>query len=252
MIQTTHFIYGTSAAKGKKERESEVKRKRKQRKAQIVFSRRMKAGPVLGVTTPLPLPSLPRPFPVEFKFCTSFFLSRNLWTINHHFTDLFIQILIMKTMINFIPFMLYVSYFFPILHYMSMLSYSMPHPPLHLDSGAQIGRIIHSVSREKGAFHRRSLLVADKSAVRSAKDAIGASRARGEPREDAHLVVQHEATTDDGGLPARLLLRKFPPIWKYARVSLDKPRRFECAFRHAKHSKSDESEHRSIDVDSTR
>jgi len=57
----------------------------------------------------------------------------------------------------------------------------MPLSLLHLDSGAQIGRIIHSVSREKGAFHRRSLLVADKSAVRSAKDAIGASRAQGEP-----------------------------------------------------------------------
>lgn len=77
----------------------------------------------------------------------------------------------------------------PILCCMSVLSYSVPFLPLHLDSGAQIGRIIHSVSREKGAFHRRSLLVADKSAVRSAKDAIAASRARGEPRKDVHLVV---------------------------------------------------------------
>lgn len=108
---------------------------------------------------------------------------------------------------------------------MPVLSYSIPLLPLHLDSGAQIGRIIHSVSREKGAFHRHTLLVADKSTVRSAKDAIGASHARGEPRKDAHLIVQHEAITDNEDLPARLLLRKFPPIWKYARVSLDKSRR---------------------------
>lgn len=125
--------------------------------------------------------------------------------------------------------MLYVSYtlihiFLPILYYMSVpFAYFMPLLPLHLDSGAQIGRIIHSVSREKGAFHRRSLLVVDKSAVRSAKDAIGASRAQGEPGKDAHLVVQHEDTI--GESPARFLLRKFPPIWKYARVSLDKSQR---------------------------
>lgn len=90
---------------------------------------------------------------------------------------------------------------------------------LNLDSSAQIGRIIHSVSREKGVFHRCLFLVADKSAARSAKDAIDASRARGESREDARFLVQHETIGDDG-LPARLLLRKFPPIWKYARVSL--------------------------------
>lgn len=95
-------------------------------------------------------------------------------------------------------------------------------PALNLDSSAQIERIIHSVSREKSAFHRRLFLVADKSVACSAKDAIDASRARGESREDACFVVQHEATTHDDGLPARLLLRKFPPIWKYARVSLSK------------------------------
>lgn len=124
--------------------------------------------------------------------------------------------------------MLYVSY---ILIYFS-LSYNIclcfrilcRPPPLHLDNGAQIGRIIHSVSREKGSFHRRPVLVADKGAVGSAKDAIGASSAQGKPREDARLVVQHQATIDSG-LPARFLLRKSPPIWKYARVSLDKSRR---------------------------
>lgn len=136
----------------------------------------------------------------------------------------------MKTMINlYRVHALFITHYIlsPILCYMSVLSYSMPLPPLHLDSGAQIGRIIHSVSWEKGAFHRRSLLIADKSVIRSAKDAIGALHAWGEPGEDAHLVVQHKTTIDDDSLPTRLLLRKFPPIWKYARVSLDKFRRLE-------------------------
>lgn len=70
------------------------------------------------------------------------------------------------------------------------------------------------------SFHRARLpFVADKSVARWAKGAIAASRA---PREDARLVVQREATADDDGLPTRVLLRKFPPIWQYARVSLGK------------------------------
>lgn len=82
-------------------------------------------------------------------------------------------------------------------------------------------------------FHRRLFLVADKSAARSAKNAIGASSARGQSREDARLVVQHETTADDDGLPARLLLRKFPSIRKYARVSLGNSRHFLRTLFHA-------------------
>jgi len=85
---------------------------------------------------------------------------------------------------------------------------------------AQIGCIIRSLS---SSFHFP--LVADKSAPRSTKSAIGASRSRGEPREGARFIVQREAIADNWGLSACLLLRKFPPIWKYARVSLREPRR---------------------------